>query len=120
MRIRVLTETPLHHLKAGFQAWGPGEYDFPDDPAFAQWLEGQLDAGVIRKVEAEPEPAARAAQAEAEPPAKEPEPPARLEQPGPAPAEEKPPAPRPAPPTIPAREKPLLKRPAGRERGSRR
>ncbi len=57
MRIRVKQETPLHHVKAGFQAWAPGEYDFPDDVAFAGWLEGHVASGVVEILPPpEPEP----------------------------------------------------------------
>lgn len=49
-RIYVNT-APLQHLPGGLMAWFPGEFDFPDDPAYAGWLQGQIERGNISLVE---------------------------------------------------------------------
>jgi hypothetical protein len=48
MRILVTSPQGLHHFAAGLQAWGPGEYDFPDNPLFAGWLQGQVERGAVQ------------------------------------------------------------------------
>jgi hypothetical protein len=35
----------LHHRASGFTAWGPGEYEFPDDERFAGFLQGHIERG---------------------------------------------------------------------------
>jgi hypothetical protein len=55
MLIRVLTECGLHHVPAGLRAWGPGEYEFPDDPRYRGWLDGMVARGLCVIVEPEPQ-----------------------------------------------------------------
>ncbi len=50
VQIRVLDPRGLHHFPSGFQAWEPGTYEFPADPAYAGWLQGHLDRGGARLV----------------------------------------------------------------------
>lgn len=50
-RIQVMDDRGLHHIAADFHAWVPGEYDFPDDPAYAKWLQGHVDSGKAKLVE---------------------------------------------------------------------
>lgn len=47
MRIRVNALEGLRNLKAEFCAWGPGVYEFPDDPRFTGWLQGYIDRGAV-------------------------------------------------------------------------
>lgn len=61
-RIRVYSPAGLVHGYSGFRAWGPGEYDFPDDARFVGWLQGQIDQGKCRIIPAvvpEQEPVAK-------------------------------------------------------------
>jgi hypothetical protein len=69
MRIEVLNPHGAANLKAGFHPTAPGEYDFPDDPKYAGWLNGQVARGAVRMVA----PVAGAA-AEPQAPAEKPEP----------------------------------------------
>lgn len=71
MRIRVLDPAGLHHFASGFHAWEPGEYDFPNDPVYAGWLEGHVEAGNV-VVLAPPTPPAAAQAAPAVPSRKPP------------------------------------------------
>lgn len=54
--VRVL-KAPLIHQASGFQAWDPGDYEFPRNPDFDGWLKGQVERGAMELVEVEPEPA---------------------------------------------------------------
>ncbi len=53
-RIQVTTKAGLFHLASGFKAWEEGEFDFPDDPRFGHWLQGQIEQGNC-KLAPEPE-----------------------------------------------------------------
>lgn len=47
MRIQVHSEKGETNRKAGFDVQVPGEYEFPDDPKFAGWLQGKIARGAI-------------------------------------------------------------------------